>query len=166
MDSFSQPNYRPPTAASMNAADEIERESRRRQEAAQEEAIRNAQRKADRRKAKIDAQRAAAGAAARKEYEKTGVPRTAKPQQRRWPPPPPPPPAAAPPVVSDYRGRQRDLSLLGVRVDTPEGIRSAYKRAALRSHPDKNSAPGAAEEFKQIQAAYERLTGALRCSAR
>lgn len=43
------------------------------------------------------------------------------------------------------------------REDSPDAIRRAYKRAALLSHPDKNPAPDAVEEFKKIQAAYERL---------
>lgn len=37
-------------------------------------------------------------------------------------------------------------------------IRRAYRRQAMRWHPDRNPDPHAAERFKQIRAAYERLT--------
>jgi hypothetical protein len=37
-------------------------------------------------------------------------------------------------------------------------IKSAHRRLALQYHPDKNSAPDAAEIFRRIQNAYERLT--------
>ncbi len=36
-------------------------------------------------------------------------------------------------------------------------IKSAYKEAVVRFHPDVNSAPEAADEFLQIQSAYETL---------
>jgi hypothetical protein len=49
------------------------------------------------------------------------------------------------------------LTVLGLREDqdTAPAIRSAYRRLALRFHPDKN--PGGAERFKEILAAYETL---------
>jgi hypothetical protein len=161
MDWKSQPNTG--ARANMEAADAAERDSRRRHETAQEEAMRNTMRKAERRRRKQEAQRDSAfkesgHRSGRRPAAGGGGPRTAQPQARQWPPPPPPPPTAHGPV--QYRGRSADLALLGVRVDTLEGIRSAYKRAALRSHPDKNPAPDAAEEFKRIQAAYERLSAA------
>lgn len=40
---------------------------------------------------------------------------------------------------------------------TAQDIKKAYRKAALRCHPDKNPAPDAAEEFKKITAAYEML---------
>lgn len=45
--------------------------------------------------------------------------------------------------------------LLGVSKNaTEEDIKKAYRRLALRYHPDKNRAPGASERFKEITQAY------------
>jgi curved DNA-binding protein CbpA len=41
---------------------------------------------------------------------------------------------------------------------TKEQIKSAYKKKALRYHPDKNPSPDAAEIFKNISEAYQVLT--------
>lgn len=50
-------------------------------------------------------------------------------------------------------------AVLGVPSDSnEEEIRRAYKRLALRYHPDKNSDADAEEKFKQIAQAYEVLT--------
>ncbi|KAK4476261.1 hypothetical protein MN116_001467 [Schistosoma mekongi] len=51
--------------------------------------------------------------------------------------------------------------ILGVsRTATDEEIKKAFKLLALKFHPDKNRAPGAAEAFKKIRKACEVLTDA------
>lgn len=48
--------------------------------------------------------------------------------------------------------------LLGVSQEADaQDIRRAYRRQALRKHPDVNKAPGAAEEFDQLSRAYKTL---------
>lgn len=49
-------------------------------------------------------------------------------------------------------------SVLGVAQGAePAELKRAYRRLAMRWHPDRNSAPEATERFKQIQAAYTQL---------
>ncbi|KAG9266060.1 hypothetical protein AMEX_G20560 [Astyanax mexicanus] len=63
-----------------------------------------------------------------------------------------PSPPPSPPCVDHY-------AVLGVTNDSnEEEIRRAYKRLALRYHPDKNPEADAEEKFKQIAQAYEVLT--------
>src|SRR3954463_6033480 len=53
-------------------------------------------------------------------------------------------------------------ALLGVPANAElEDIRSAYRAAARRLHPDVNSHPGAARQFRDIAAAYDTLGDAL-----
>ena len=49
--------------------------------------------------------------------------------------------------------------ILGVAQDSgPAEWKRAYRRLAMRWHPDRNDHPDATERFKQINAAYERIT--------
>lgn len=41
---------------------------------------------------------------------------------------------------------------------TPKEIKSAYKKAALKYHPDVNKAPDAAERFNEVKSAYQTLS--------
>lgn len=57
------------------------------------------------------------------------------------------------PMSSDY------YEILGVdRNATPEQIKKAYRRMAMKMHPDVSSEPDAADKFKQVQEAYEVLS--------
>lgn len=53
--------------------------------------------------------------------------------------------------------------LLGLEPGADErAIKRAFRRLAMRWHPDRNSDPAAHEHFKALRAAYERLLAALR----
>ena len=50
-------------------------------------------------------------------------------------------------------------SILGVsRQDNPETIKKAYRKLALKYHPDKNKSPEATQKFTDINNAYESIT--------
>lgn len=97
----------------------------------------DARRKEEKRRAKQEAQKERAKA---ETYYKKG---------EKYQPPPP----------SIDEIRQTNLRLLGLRADqdNPIAIRSAFRKMALRLHPDKNPATDAAEQFKKLRQAYEAL---------
>ncbi|KAM4039673.1 dnaJ homolog subfamily C member 18-like [Anomaloglossus baeobatrachus] len=62
-------------------------------------------------------------------------------------------------VIQGFEDHEDYYRVLGVRRDAnTEVIRKAYRKLALRYHPDKNSAPGATEAFKVIGKAFAVLS--------
>jgi curved DNA-binding protein CbpA len=54
-------------------------------------------------------------------------------------------------------------AILGIASDaTSEAVRTAYRKKALQLHPDRNTAPEATDQFRDIQEAYETLSDASR----
>lgn len=50
------------------------------------------------------------------------------------------------------------FEILGVATDcTDEDVRKAYRRLAMKYHPDRNRSPFAEDEFKRIQSSYQML---------
>jgi|TARA_B110001450_G_scaffold157339_1_gene146627 DnaJ-class molecular chaperone len=56
-------------------------------------------------------------------------------------------------------GKSDYYAILGVpRNAGDEDFKKAYKKLAIKFHPDKNHAPGASEAFKKVAKAYSCLT--------
>lgn len=114
----------------------------------------------------------------------TAPPPRPTPPPKATAPPTPPPKAAAPPPkaapradrrgssgsakVTKPSGNAKALELLELRPDfTPEDLRAAYKKAAMKWHPDRPAWRAAGEEemkkatemFQQIKDAYDYLSG-------
>jgi curved DNA-binding protein CbpA len=54
-------------------------------------------------------------------------------------------------------------AILGIASDaTSEAVRTAYRKKALQLHPDRNTAPEATDQFRDIQEAYETLSDSSR----
>ena len=55
----------------------------------------------------------------------------------------------------EVRHSRLAAQVLGVdKQASPDAIKAAFRKKALRLHPDKNPSPEAAEEFKATAAAY------------
>lgn len=130
------------------------------------EAERNRRRKEEKRQKKLERAQEAAGhrpSGPKIPSYGSGGPRPAESKRSyQWPPPPggsgpkAQPSFYVPPSMTAERLRALTLLELLPSQDTAAAIRSAYRRLALKYHPDKN--PGGAELFKKILAAYEYLS--------
>ena len=63
-------------------------------------------------------------------------------------------------VLYARRTMASSLEVLGLERDaTAEEAKRAYRKAAMRCHPDRNSTEAAAEEFQRISEAYAFIAG-------
>lgn len=57
-----------------------------------------------------------------------------------------------------YYLMEKDYKMLGLKSDaTLDQVKKAYRKKALKYHPDKNSSPEAAERFKKISQSYQNI---------
>ena len=66
--------------------------------------------------------------------------------------------AAAPPLAGPAAPGTHYAALGAAYDDTADALKRKYRAVALRCHPDKTKAPGAEDEFKRANAAYEVLS--------
>ena len=58
-------------------------------------------------------------------------------------------------IVNSIKGKKDFYAILGVeKTATEEQIKKAYRKLALKVHPDKNRAPNAQDAFKMVGKAY------------
>ena len=69
-------------------------------------------------------------------------------------------PAVKPSYYSDCREMGKDYyEILGIQRDaSDDAVKKAYRKMALKYHPDKNKEPDADEKFKEVAEAFEVLS--------